>query len=385
MRPFDPVKEALQKYMPKFDVDAVRLMLASLLANHFDYDRVWLLMIAPAGSGKSTVIKPLENLKILPGQKRGAAIVSELSPKTLLSGYTGREDPSMLKYLGPICVLLIPELGLILSARPDDKTQILAQFKQLYDGYVHKYVGNVKGPLAWEGTAVIIGGMTPVIDKYTTLEGALGERFLKIRFGGTAQWEDVRKSLDDPNATTRTRTALRAAYQTCIYEAGIILEKEEIEISPTTKNKITDFALLTAFLRTTVHRDRSSKEIDLPVLREEAFRLSKVFLCLAHGLAAIHGKDDLDEEEIQMLRRLSLDCTLEPRRSVFLNLLDNKQHDVTDFNTAVGKQAIKRQLGDLVALKLVVTKKEDKKILYSLSEEARGYLSSTVPQSGGYT
>ena len=349
--PFQPVQQALETYLPDFDHQVVEILLATVVANWTDGPPVWLELIAPASLGKTTILEPLARVK-------GAEILSSLTSHTLLSGSSNKDghDPSMLTRLGKRPFIIIKELSTLLQSDPWGRGEIFAQLREVFDGNISKTFGT-GAKRSWKGKALVLAGITPQVDKYTSLETALGERFVRLRFESSvdpealalAAWNTVGEELN-------TEEALHVAYKYCVEEG--IKNVKNVSLSAESLRRLAALASYTAATRTHVDRNKYRKDrIEQPPATEGTPRLMKNFGLLAQGLCAIHGQTDLTDTMIPALRRIAEDSMPEPRRSILQRIVSkNTKGDwprAKDLNGVVSDKYVYQILEDLEVLQVL--------------------------------
>src|SRR4051812_3928383 len=77
--PWECMSSALLEYFYEPDLDAVRATYAAIAAHPLSGQPVWPMIVAPAGSMKTTTLQPIE-------QFDGVWSIDKLTPNTFLSG-----------------------------------------------------------------------------------------------------------------------------------------------------------------------------------------------------------------------------------------------------------------------------------------------------------
>jgi len=349
--PFQPVQQALEAYLPSFDHQVVEVLVATVVANWTDGPPVWLELIAPASIGKTTILEPLDRVK-------GAEIVSSITPHTLLSGSSNKDchDPSMLTRMGKRPFIVIKEMSTILQADPHGRGEIFSQLREVFDGHITKTFGT-GARRSWKGKATVIAGITPQVDKYLSLETALGERFVRIRFEAKIDpealaltaWNTVGEELS-------TEEALHVAYKYCVDEG--IKNVEKVELSKESLKRLAALSSYTAATRTHIDRNKYRNDrIEQPPATEGTPRLMKNFGLLARGLCAVHGQTDLTDDMMPTLRRIAEDSMPEPRRSILQRIVtENTKGNwprPKDLNGVVSESYVYQMLEDLEVLQVL--------------------------------
>lgn len=153
-------------------------VLATVVANHFNHDPVWTLLVGPSSSGKTELLRlPL----LLPVAHKA----SNLRRANLLSGSIKKgsdEDTGLLFRMGDFGVIVVEDLTTLIQTSRDALGEVLALLREIFDGHVVRHFGNAaKDEVAWDGKAGFVGGVTPAIDSCHRLLTTMGDRFLMSR------------------------------------------------------------------------------------------------------------------------------------------------------------------------------------------------------------
>lgn len=153
-------------------------VLATVVANHFNHDPVWMFLVAASSSGKTELLRlPL----LLPVAHKA----SNLRRSNLLSGSVTKnsdEDTGLLFRMGDFGVIVVEDLTTLIQTSRDALGEVLALMREIFDGNVVRHFGNAaKDEVAWDGKAGFVGGVTPTIDRCHRLLTTMGDRFLMSR------------------------------------------------------------------------------------------------------------------------------------------------------------------------------------------------------------
>lgn len=312
-QPFEAVDAVLDTYMPGFDKQAPRLLLASILANRSREVRkpVWPMFVGPPSCGKTEMLMPIEGIW-------DAELISKITDKTLLSGaQTSQGDASLLDDLGDNFILVIKELSNLLEMRYETRDAVLGQFREVWDGQMSASWGTGKSS-DWRGYGVVVAAMTGAIDKYGSFNSQLGERFIRFRW---------RRLHDPKRAIMRSAEAaqeydnfddvgpsLHDAYRQALNVGQRNIER--IEISKQMRERAADLTIILTHLRTDVDRNKYHGDaINTTPAVEYPHRAHNQLQSLAHALAALRNEDELTDWSL--LFRVAFDGMKEPRRSLF--------------------------------------------------------------------
>ena len=174
------VDVAFQETLHMPDLGALHVVLATVAANRMAGEPVWLLLIGPPSSAKT---ETLETLAELPE----TYTLSTTTKAGLLSGSTEHGGTGgVLIEGGKRFVLVIKDFTTISSEHANTRNEVLAIFRELFDGRVERAVGSGGGRvLKWRGHAGCIACATEAVD--TVDMANFGERWLRYRLPESTQ------------------------------------------------------------------------------------------------------------------------------------------------------------------------------------------------------
>jgi hypothetical protein len=333
------------------DLEALRVGLAATVA-HFcpDDDPVWLMVIGPPSTGKTAIL--IEALSIMPHTWP----ISDLTSKTLLSGKAKDESSgksmSLLHRIGPSGILLFKDFTTFLSKRPDERTEVAAQLREIYDGHMNRHTGSSGDPISWKGKVTCIAAATPDAERVWASLRGLGERFITIRW---------------PRGNSRAqahKAALHLGRHKQINETLHELAKDFLDfptlkaatpMDPSASPEIINLAEIAAVLRTHVHRERDGKTISGLPEPEGLGRLMSSLVQLARAHASLFRRLAPSPADIAIPRRVALDTIPPQRRAVYCALPDNDSGLTTvelSELTHIPRSSVYRVIEDLEALQV---------------------------------
>lgn len=344
----EDVAAKFQEWLHLPDVMPLYATLGVIAANHLPGDPVWLGLVAPPSSAKTEILNATVQLPHV----RSAAT---LTPAGLLSGTSKRERAAasrggLLRELGEFGILVMKDFGSVLSMRPDAKAETLAALREVYDGAWTRHIGTDGGQaLSWRGKVGLLFGVTPVVDSHSAVMGAMGERFLLCRIPPSARAQGTRALVHMGTGTAQMRDEL-AASVAALFAPGLVppgpLTSEE-------QDRLGDLAFLAVRLRSTVERDRYSREIENVHGAEGPARL---ILCLAHLFAGLLSLGCPRDLAMSVVERVARDSVPPLRRVAFEWLSEQSEpQDTGAVAHALRLPAVtvRRVLEDLAAYDLI--------------------------------
>ncbi len=328
------------------DYEIVDVALATVVANRMAGDPLWMFLVGPPSSGKTEVIRPLEDVPdVYP--------LSSLTAQTFASGFErrGTETSLLPKIDGQ--TLLMKDFGTVLTMYREKKAEILAQLREIYDGAFYKEFGNGK-VFRWSGKVGLLAGVTPIIDQEYSLNQILGERFLQYRVKSAKAREVARRAMVQRGREGDRRRALRLIVADFLKEVPL----DPLVIPPALEEAIAAMAEFTALARSPILFDRLRGEIELIPSPEGPGRLAKQFVLLIQALSAVRGDPSVSvdayltvlqtaQDTMPAQRRVMLEALLAPEQ--FAPMTTTEVAGVTKYPTTTTR----RYLQELTALGLV--------------------------------
>ncbi len=327
------LQKAFDKWLLISDRHLLHVILASIVANQFDGDPLWLLLVAPPSSAKTEMLRALSSLEHV-------LLLSNLTPNTFLSGKLGKGDASLLPHLSGK-VLAMKDFTTVLTLHRDARAEIFAQLREIYDGSYSKAYGTGDGTggvrvVRWEGKVGFTAGVTGVIDSQTAVHSVLGERFLLYRPETENRQEVARRAVKNTGTEGNMRKELAEAVKGFF---GSLRVKTPPELTPDTVDALIVLADLTAKGRAGVARDGYERTLQYKAEPEIPARLAKQLTVLGQGLAAVAGKTKVGSEELMVLRKVALHSMIQ-QRVALLRPLANLQAWETLTTAEVATEAV---------------------------------------------
>lgn len=338
------VEVALLQHFHEPDIQGARAFYAALAAHDLKGQPVWPMIVAPPGCGKTEMINPLHGLD-------GVHLIDAITPNTLVSGRAPEPNKpkgkdGLLERIGKTGMLFIPDFSTVLEGNRDKRNEIFAQLRRVYDGRLRKEFGIDGLNTEWSGRLTVAVAVTPEVDRYTSVFGALGERFVMIRWkriGG------IEAALTAMNQDHQAKDAQMKAAVHLLF--GALKTAPEPELSSGLKRAIAATAELIAVGRTAVKRERDERTIDYVPEAEGATRLAQQFCQLAKGSARLEARTEVEAADLAVAQRVAFD-TLPPNRAAVLRSLLNGA-PATEATTGLKRHALHRAVEDLKELDML--------------------------------
>ena len=359
------VKRVIRKWLYIEDSTSLDVMLGTYVANKLPGDPIWIIFIGPPSNTKTELLRTMD------GHPK-VFFLSNYTPATMVSGKGTQKkaEKSSLLYKLDGKTLIIKEFSGILSLRSEQRSEILAQLREIYDGKYNKTFGTGVTH-EWNGKVGLMAACTPAYDKHYGVIGALGDRFILYRSDVKDKVSMGRQAIIVVGQETEMREEIRAIIHSFMSQFGD-MDGIGIQANEDVRNKVIYLACLCAQLRTHVDRNQYNKSIEYQPSPEGPARLAKQFMQIGMGIALVQGKTEIDESVYRILRKIAKDLVTVQRSKIIKYFCtqnsENGWHSATEVAEAVSMPTTttKEKLEDLMVLKVIerVKKEEGEKTPY---------------------
>lgn len=343
--------------------------LGALVANYLPGDPVWMLFVAPPAYGKTEILNALDSVA-------DCYPVSSITEAGLLSGSMSRNEnatggllaemtkagqqahrkerwPNAVKSFGVIVAKdvtsILSKVGSGKSGVADARLDVIAALREIFDGKWDRLLGSDGGRhLAWHGKCGFLGAVTESIDRFSTVMGAMGERFLLYRLpilDNEGRLEQGMASITNVGRQGAFREELAQAVSD--FMAGLNLTYPELPSS--VAEALVRLADLTTRCRSSVERSGSMQDIELAYEDEAPARVAAELAQLYRGLRTL-GLDESDAWQVVV--KVALDSMPKMRRVIVQALAESPQatwqneHQLAD-RVRLNGPTVRRTLEDL--------------------------------------
>lgn len=342
---YKELEAVIGKWLLIKDAGLLRIVLAAVIANKLNADPVWIFIVAAPGATKTEFIRGLNKVD-------GIYPISDLTPNTFLSGQKG-ENGSLLLRLASGTIFTYKDFTTVLSMHRDKQQAIIAQLREIYDGYYRKEFGTGETK-TWEGKIGFIAGVTSVIDKHYEIYSVLGERFIQYRPVQPNSIAVAKKAMRNSGVDKKMREEIQNSIANFI--AGIQIPEGKVEVSEELADRTAHLAAFCVRARSGIIRDGySTREIDFIPETELPTRLAKQLITLYTGLTFVGHISP--EDDYELIKKVALDSLPKKRKLVLGILIDNKEEHLNTKKIGLKinypTNTTRRILEDLHALGLV--------------------------------
>jgi len=313
------LKRKMREHLYMEDEDILDVIMAASITNVMQLGQpVWLVIIGAPSSGKTQYIAPLEYAQ--PAGKQIIHEITDITPNTFLSGSLGKKssefEPSLLKRIGDHGILLFPDLTALFSKETQTLHEILGQLRHIYDGHLTKLTGNQE-PISWKGKLGIIGASTASLYRHFEEIADMGERFMYYRM----KPYDIDKAVDKSLGRTLYGRALDEHIGELYKEyIGDVIQAHAADpvFSEEDNRKIKEMAKLASVIRTSVHTNERTQEVDRIPEPEMPMRTALQLRGLALGMCIMNenenGEAKLTEKNFRALEWCAFSLANDERR-----------------------------------------------------------------------
>lgn len=358
--PIGELKKIVHKHLYLEDDRIIDIIFAVYLANRFDAEPLWLILVSPPSTAKTECLNPLDG-------HDDFYFLSTLTPSTFISGKnTGKNKPpaSLLPKIDGK-TLVFKDFTTVLSMRYEQQVEILSQLREIYDGHFTKAFGTGV-VFDWHGKIGFLAACTPIYDKHYRVIGSMGDRFLLYRTPKVDSFKMGMTAQRNVGGESSMRGEIKDAYFRFLEQfdglGDLKFEHDEV-----IDQQIVYMSCFCAIARCPVDRDYKGDTIEYDPEPEGPARLVKQLTQIGMGLALVAGKNIIDEEVFETVKKIGRDLISAPRLKILQSLYDARATEQGDswittrgVADAVSKptNTVKRYLEDLMIVGALRRKQE---------------------------
>lgn len=362
------------------DEGIIRLLLALYVAHQLSAKPVWLFLTAPSGSGKTEFINSLLGVP-------STYLISSLTKSTFISGQrrsnlSKMESPhtSLLLRMENVNhtaggIILFKDFTSLLSLNREDRMEIFAQMREIYDGDYKKEFGTGEA-IHWKGKVSILAGVTTVIHTMD-LGQAMGSRFVMYSPKQPDRIETTKRAMLNLTNLDEQREKIQQAVTE--YIKSVKIPSVIPEISNEMQEELIRLANISTLARTSVERSYASREQSIRYIHEPEMptRVCEQLKTLGAAFIVMNGGQELSPLYRNILYKVSLDCVPASRRLVLRELVRHEMVYTSALATRLNypTETVRHWLEELNAVKLIDRIKESSRDGWKIKDEFRLTLS----------
>lgn len=354
-------KDVLPKYRKWYQVTedmhrAIELSLAVVASTAIPGDPVWLFLVGPPGCGKTAVLETMATSPYCSFQ-------SSVGPHTLVSGWRGDSDPSLIPQLQDR-TLILKDYTEILSLPLPVQEEIFSTMRGAFDGSVYRRYGNAVVRDYKNVHFSMLAGVTSAIHGNT--RATLGERFLKYQLykkGGNSD-DHVMSAIRSIGKEKKRNEEVQSAVERFL-EQDFSSQKYAVELSDRQAKRLMSLSQIIAILRAEVDRDWKTNDILYRPYAEVATRLGKQLAKLAMGVAMIRGKRTVDDDVYNLIEEVAFDTAIGFHLDTVHSIMKaggSASRDQLSEIARIPRATLQRNLDDLTLLGAVKKKPVNEKV-----------------------
>lgn len=279
------LKEITALYKQTFHTDddaAIALVAAILIGSMLRVPPVWCHIIGPTSGGKSTLLEAFAKVHFV-------TFVSDLTPNTFLSGMANSKgETSLLRRLGPTFTIFMKDFTTLLSKPSEAQEAIIAQMREIYDGYISKETGNGRrvewpGP-GQKGHATFVMAATEGIFGLQEKFSDMGTRAINYILLPQHRKDSTRRALRNNGKLENSMGHIQEIFAKFVDDMMKSLPEELPYIDDELENDIIDIGDFASICRSVVKRDYKGAK-SLALSAEMPMRMSKQLLFIAQIFA----------------------------------------------------------------------------------------------------
>lgn len=302
-------------YMKPEDHEALEVVLSGALDRKVAGDPSWFYLIGAPASSKTELINSTNQLTC-------TYPLDTLTPSTFISGLTknnketGEPEPvgGLLKKMDGKAVM-IKDLTTLLNSPAEKRDELYGQLRSIYDGKLEKGFGTLPDPIRVNARIGLVCGVTPIIDKYSALQNALGERFLKIRLN-PSPLDAAKRALRNEGKEDQIRQELQNAVKAYVERLDFT---HPPDVPSDYADEVLAMGMYVATMRANVWKqydeNRNVKDFDL-LYTEVPTRVCKQLKHTSKILAVLRKHEEIGEAELATLARIVRDTADQKKQGI---------------------------------------------------------------------
>jgi hypothetical protein len=334
----------------------IDVILATVISNQrVKGEPLFTFIVGPSGDGKSTIVRALKDLR---GYK--VKCLDRITKNTFATGMTVRRKSGKSEKVHDLgddladssTILLIPDLACLTSLRSEDKKEVWATLRTLYDGDIYKDTGTGVHIAHTNCHVTIIGCSTTTLKSEILIHQHLGSRELmyEIPTKRSHNKEKMRKGRLNFRQAEEMEEDVKYLIQSFL--AGKKLDMD-MEVPDNIYENIEDAANKLSLLRAHAPVDYHSQygELIEDVSPEVPVRLAKQLRLLYIALHSLDGNYD-DKTFLTIMERIVYSSSNSIRYRLYEYFESNKDtmRSVSDLHESIkiGRKTISAQCEALV-------------------------------------
>lgn len=337
------------------DLEALDVVFAAIRAHHFRGTKpIWLWVVGLSGSGKTEIA--IQAISGLPGIRE----MGQFSTKSLVSAKRGQGGGILYKlpkigdrHNGILCW---KDFTSFLSMRREDRTEVMAQFREVADGRWTRDTGE-RSAQNWEGKVSVIAACTHALEIAWSVNRNMGDRFINIQWRDGDDEECAKFALAHAGHEDEIAATVRSLGRS--YFGTPSHGETPPPIPPFLNDALIQISLLACWLRRTVHRDEYSHKIDDVPPPEKPTRMMKSIAAILSGNAAVQSRE-VCQSDLTLAYRIAMDSVSNRRFRIVDILVEDEEFDLVTLRHLSGhaRTTLQRELDELEEIGILTVSKQ---------------------------
>lgn len=332
---FKDIQEIFESFLLLRDKHLIWLTIAAVLGNQMMNRRpIWLMLVAPPSSGKTTALNALMGLEVY--NKMGEKIqpihnISDITENSFASGaQSSTSETSLLNKIPKGGVMVFKDFTSILSKNSDAKRIVMGQLREIYDGSYVKRTGTGKD-IMWTGKIGALAGVTESVYQHLESLSVMGDRFMLYQIPQPDRKKMLRFKLDQERKGTTEDVQMPKAKELVhayMQRAYDNLTEVQVQISTEQEDEIIEVADFCTMVRSGIITNDFTGDIQFVPQPEMPARMFEQMLALGSTFAYMRKLDDpsipddkaLTRDDLAIMYKIAYDSIPVTRR-IALNYL----------------------------------------------------------------
>jgi hypothetical protein len=288
------VHTIIKKWLYISDDTLIDVILATYLTHTKFGTPVWIFIVDQSGETKTELLRPLSGLP-------GVILLSDVTVKGMSSGKSESNDLFTQLKQKKDAVLLIYDVATLTSKRADEKNEIWAKFRDLFDGNLGKITGNFSKD-GHDFHVTMLGGATTNFRSQYIISNQLGTRELLYTPFQRSDYmqKKLDKAMENDDYEEQMRKEIQETVHSFMKDRTLI---PKIKISDDTNIFLNQQVQRLRLLRATAEIDYYSSMVKGEISIETPTRAKKQLKRLIEGLRSL-DRDYPKEKIYQIITRM---------------------------------------------------------------------------------
>lgn len=305
----DELRDIVKKWLFLSDDTVIDVLLATYISNVKPGTPVWTFIVDDSGEAKSELLTPLL-------QFNNVILLDDITLAGITSGKDNAEDLFNQIQSMKNTVLLILDMATLSAKKKDDKNQIWAKFRLMYDGILSKRTG-FQSKETLDAHITMIGGATKEFRSQYIINQQLGSR--ELLYTPDQNFDDMQKKLEKAMENENYEAAMRKEIADG-YKAFIsTIKLKPLTISPETNEFLDEQVMKLRITRATAKINYTLGTIEGEVIVETPTRVKKQLKRLYEALMSLDTH--YSKERAHKIIRKTVDSSGNQLRSDLMNIL----------------------------------------------------------------